>query len=30
MQAFFLKLICANLGIDWTYASKVTVKLFML
>jgi len=29
MQAF-LKLICAELGIDWTSAPQVTVELFVL
>ena len=29
-HASFSKLICAKLGIDWTSATEVTVKLFML
>jgi len=29
-HASFLKLICAKLGIDWTSAPKVPVKLFVL
>jgi len=29
MQAFF-KLICAKLGIDWTSAPQLTVKLYVL